>query len=96
MERKILNGYYLLSVWIIWLVIMMMLITILPILYGVHWTHPSPIWYRDLMYTMYIGWIILSIFASVGIGYFIWNHQKKKISEMSDEEIVEYYMTHGI
>lgn len=96
MNKKFLIGWGLLYIWIIWIIMMIILIIALPVLYGDQWTHASPHWYRDLMNTMYIGWIVLSIFASFGIGYLIWNRQKKKVSEMSDEEIVDYYMTHGI
>lgn len=96
MNKKLLIGWGLLYIWIIWFIMMIILIIALPILYGDQWTHASPQWYRDLMNTMYIGWIVLSIFASLSIGYIIWNRQKKKVSEMSDEEIVDYYMIHGI
>ena len=96
MKKKILIGWGLLCIWIIWLIIMIIFTIILPILFRVQWTHASPYWYRDLMNMMYIGWIILSIFALFGIGYLVYNRQKEKVSDMSDEEIVDYYMTHGV
>ena len=96
MNNKTLIEWSLLYLCIVWLILMIILTIVLPILYGAQWTYASPYWYRDLMNTMYIGWVVLSIFTSFSIGYLIWDHQKKKISKMSDEEIVDYYMTHGI
>ena len=74
---------FFLYIWIFFLIVMIIL--------NFFSNSPNPNWFRTLMWTMFFSWIILIIPTAFSIGYMWWNKYTKKISDMSDEKIIEFY-----
>ena len=61
------------------------------LLFGISIPSPTPIWFPTLMWTLTYIWVILSLPALFGATYILWNRMKRRLSEMTDEEITEYW-----
>jgi hypothetical protein len=74
---------FLLYLWVAIFFIMLLAVILKP--------SPTHNWFPTLMWTLMYIWIILILPVLLGAIYMVWNHMKRRLSEMTDEEIVEYW-----
>lgn len=76
---------FLLSMWIAVLCIMVVGIIIKP--------NPTPTWFPPLMWTLMYIWITLLLPISLSFVYLIWDRMKRRLSKMTETEIIDYWST---
>ena len=55
--------------------------------------NPTPTWFPILMWTLMYIWITLLLPISLSILYVIWQRMKRRVSKMTDKEIIDYWST---
>ena len=61
------------------------------LLAGIFKPSPTPNWFPTLMWTLMYSWMILILPMLFGVVYILWNRTKKRLTEMTDEEILAYW-----
>lgn len=74
---------FLLYTWITILITMVFAILIKPTF--------TPTWFSALMWTLMYIWITLLLPLLLGFSYIFWNRMKRRLSKMTDKEIIEYW-----
>ena len=55
--------------------------------------NPTPTWFPTLMWTLMYVWITLLLPISLSLLYIIWEQMKRRVSKMTDKEIIDYWST---
>ncbi|KYK21724.1 hypothetical protein AYK25_03170 [Thermoplasmatales archaeon SM1-50] len=53
---------------------------------------PTPTWFPALMWILMYIWVTLLLPISLGFLYIIWNSMKKRLSKMTEKELIEYWL----